>query len=104
MEPSGESIFQDLNVDPIRGTELLETIGTHPSDFRHDHAKFQKVLEVVEYFAPYYDSKSIINRVLRGTPSQDRVNKLYEYVTLRKEKTEALKRLEQVEKDLSYYE
>lgn len=95
--------FQDLQVDPIKGTEVLNLIGIHPATV-HDPAKEHRLREVVSFFQDAPDKGFLIPKLLKGKPGIDPIDHLWGYVNLRTSYAGKLEEVESLKKQISFYE
>lgn len=95
--------LQDLQVDPIEGTEIMSYLGVHPSDI-HDPHKFSRLKDVINFFQGAEDKRFIISKLLTGKAGLDPIDHIWGYVTLRKEHQVKQKEMEQLTQELSFYE
>ena len=76
--------LQDLKLDPILSTEILDYLGIHPDEI-HDNRRFTKLQEVVKFFTNVENRRFVINKLMNGKPGIDKLDHVWQYVTLRKE-------------------
>jgi len=97
------------NLENIEGefTEIAEiaTIAGIDPDLLSDPAEFSKFQEIVNFFSGKEDKRFIINSLVRKIGGQgDVITHVWNYVQLRKEYIDTKQKLEQLQKELRYYE
>ena len=63
--------------------DMLLSLGIEHDD-TYDSIKMQRVNAVVDYFKQYGDGVSILRRIALKAPKAERVDRLWEYMTMRK--------------------
>ena len=98
-----ENVFNNLNVDPIEGTRIMQAAGITPTDLA-DTFTFSKVLDIMEFFKGRPDTEFMINKLLTGKPGINAVDHLFSYAKLRTDYENNLKKVEQLKEQLYHYE
>lgn len=84
--------FTSLRIDPIAGTEILDILGLSTYDLDNPK-KYSMIREVVEFYKGQNARGSIL-RILSKQPYMDKLDAIWTYVQLQKEKQEKLQQLE----------
>lgn len=95
-----ETAFNDLGVNAIVGTEMLDLLGLHTQDLQIPQ-RFARFQAVIEYFKdlPEDTRRFLVTKATRGKPV-NRIDHVFEYVNLLKEKTGYLNQLKDTEEKL----
>lgn len=72
------------NISPEVGTQLLEILGVSSLDLQTPEV-FAKYEYIAKYFSKFQDAPAVARMVSRSTPTKEKLAKVYEYVSLRKE-------------------
>mgnify|MGYP007071589672 CR=1 FL=1 len=94
--------FQDLGVDAIVGSEVMQLTGVTPDDLQ-DAMIFSRVKDVMDYVKKLPNRGHFISKALIGK-NVDKLSHLWGYVELHKRKEEALKGLKEIDEEIGYYE
>lgn len=93
-----ERRFEDLGVDAITGLKLMRTLGLNQDDF-YDEARFMRFKDVIDYFKDVQDTEYLFNKLFVGK-MVDRLDHLWGYTQLVKQKENLNKSIEQNTKKL----
>lgn len=93
--------FDDLGVNAIAGVSLMGHLGLNPQDlmFPQKFAKFQVVVDFLKQF-PEDTQRFLINKATRGK-FLDKLDHMFEYTNLLKNKESIEKDLNSLEKEVS---
>lgn len=86
-----EKTFEDLGTDAIVGTKLMNLLGISSDDFI-DGARFNQFKDLISYFKQNPDMTYIVNKLTIGKPV-DKLNHIWGYVELNKQKEEQDKKI-----------
>lgn len=79
--------YQDIGIDPMKATEIMELLGVTPTEFI-DPARFKRFQETARFLSKYENYPYLIKKLTVGK-QVDRLNHLWEWVVLA-ERKEAL--------------
>lgn len=83
---STETAFNDLGVDAVTGTELMEWLGISPADFV-EPLRFSRFHEVIDYFKDMSpDTRRYMIRRATHNKNVDKLQYVWEYTQLLKQK------------------
>jgi len=77
--------FSDMGVSPEMGAELMETLDLTPNDLGN-HKTFGKLKDVFSFLGRF-DKGSVdlmVKRITAGKPAHEKLDFLFEYVSLKK--------------------
>lgn len=96
-----ESAFNDLGVNAIKATEMLESLGisVHELNIPSVFIKLQSVVDYLKNF-PEDTQRFLINKATRGK-TIDKLSHMFEYTMILKEKEFNEKELEKTSKEIS---
>lgn len=83
-------------IDPIQGTELMDLLGVEYYDLESP-AKFRKFDEISKHFRGKQNLKGQILKILQKRPFEDKMDAVWRYVQLEKERERIIERLPQDE-------
>lgn len=84
--------MDSFEVSPLIGQEIIQAMGYDGFSIQTPE-NYKKYLAVAKYLARYEDGTQIAKMVTRATPLQDKANKLFEYVSLRKDLDEVRQKI-----------
>lgn len=79
-----EQAFNDLGVDAVVGTKLMDILGLTSSDFV-DPARFMRFKDIIGYFKDVPDSGYILNKITTGK-LVDKLDHVWGYTDLARQK------------------
>ena len=79
-----DTVFSQANISPTLGAELMATLGIDALAIQNP-ALLSRFLDVAEYLGKYEDGLHIARIVTSKSMPKDRLDKLWDYVRLRKE-------------------
>lgn len=96
-----ETIFQDLGIDAIRGVQLIDQLDINTAELASPQ-RFTRLKEIIEYFKQFPEDtqRFLINKAVRGK-QVDKLNHVYEYTTILKEKGKFESMLSKIEAEKS---
>ena len=95
-----ENNFKDI----IVGTELFRSLGVNDYELK-DSVSSQKLMEIASFLNEHPDPLFVISKVRNNkNRNMSNLDFLSGYVGLQRRKSDALKKVESINKDLSYYE
>lgn len=96
-----ETIFNDLGINAIKASEMLEMFGLTVDDIGIPQ-NFTKLQSVIKYLSQYPDDtqRFLINKATRGK-AVDKLSHMFEYTLILKDKSTHEKMLEDTNKELS---
>jgi hypothetical protein len=99
-----QEIFNDLGVNAIVATNLMDLLGLYPNDF-YDPQRFSRFQVVVDYLKQFPDDtqRFIITKATRGK-LVDKLDHVFEYTNLLKQKFAQEEALENIKKEISVLE
>ena len=77
-------MFAEGNIGAIEGTELLNALGLDGWEIQKPDV-WSKYLEIAKYFEKFTDGANIARLVARSSPKGEKINKVLEYMNLRKQ-------------------
>lgn len=75
--------FSDANVSPEVGADIANIIGVNALDLQNPDT-MQRYNDIVKYLGRFSDAPALLRMVTHGTPTKERLAKVYEYIGLRK--------------------
>lgn len=96
--------FEKLEIDPIHGSALLHAMDIHPEEYEHEGVKFMKVLEVIDFMKDYDNATAVIERITRGLPKEDKLDRIHGFVQLQKKRSDVKQELQDLEQQIERYE
>jgi len=78
-----DSVFSQVNLSPTQGVELLGALGMDAWDLQNPD-KYAKYLVVAKYLERFEDGALIARTIGRDTLKGERIDKILEYVNLRR--------------------
>ena len=78
------SQFSDTKGASIMGVQLMETLFLNALDIQAPHT-LKRFLEVADFLGGFEDGLQVARTVVHRTAPKDRLDKIWEYVRLRKE-------------------
>lgn len=99
-----ESSFDQLGVDILTATRLMEILDMSPEEFQSP-SRFSKLQSVISYLKQFPEDtqRFLITRATRGK-NVDRLNHIYEYTSLLREKEEREQHIASIDKERSAIE
>lgn len=99
-----QSAFNDLGVNAIVATNLMDLLGLYPDDF-HDPVRFSRFQSVVNYLKQFPDDtqRFLITKSTRGKPI-DKLDHVFEYTNLLKQKFAQEETLDRLKEEISAME
>lgn len=99
-----QELFNDLGTNAIVATNLMNLLGLYPDDFVETQ-RFMRFQEVVNYLKQFPDDtqRFLINKSTRGK-QVDKLDHVFEYINLLKEKYAQEQTLEDMKKEMSVLE
>lgn len=77
------SMFSEGNIGAVEGTELMQALGLDALDIQKPDT-LRKYLDIAKYFSGFTDGAQVARLVAKGTMKMERVDKVLEYIGLRK--------------------
>jgi hypothetical protein len=77
-------MFAEGNIGAVEGTELLNALGLDGWEIQKPDV-WSKYLEIAKYFEKFADGANIARLVARSSPKGEKLNKVLEYMSLRKQ-------------------
>lgn len=99
MQLSTSNPFSDLNVDPIKGTEILSYLGVTPSTLSHPTI-FNQVQDILAHLQNVEDYRWFINKAV-GAKNVDKLQHVWEYVKLQEERAQLSGDLDKINRNIS---
>lgn len=98
-----ESAFQDLGANALDATRIMDSLGLSTSDL-HIPQRFSRLQAVIQYLKQFSEDtqRFIVNKSTRGK-AVDKLNHVFEYTGLLKEKSIYDQELSKVQKELGTY-
>ena len=98
---STESAFNELGIDAITGVEIMDWLGISAIDLG-DPARFGRFHDIIDYFKQFpVDTQRYIIRKVTNGKNVDKLNHVWEYSELLKNKRAAEEAIEKVKTELS---
>jgi hypothetical protein len=76
--------FSQANVAPDVGAELMDALGINSLDIQTPDV-YHRFTDIAKYLSRFSDAPAIARMVSHGTPTKEKLAKMYEYVGLRKQ-------------------
>jgi len=95
--------FNELNVDPMEGAEIMKLANISVEDLRGNEA-LQKVRGIMSFFQGKTDKAYMITKLIAGKPGINSIDHLYGYATLRTDYDKMSVQLNNIKEQISYYE
>lgn len=98
---SAEQAFNELGIDAITATEMMDWLGISKIDLG-DPSRFSKFQSVIEYFKQFpSDTQRFLIRRVTQNPNHDRLQRVWEYAELLKNKKSAEDAIEKIKTEAS---
>lgn len=97
------NVFNDLHVDPIEGSIIMNKLGISPYDLS-DSNTFSRVMDIMGYFQGKEDKEFILDKILVGKNVTNKVDHVWGYTSLRRQYDEYQKQADRLKEQLFYYE
>lgn len=75
--------FSSANIAPEIGMEIIQALGINGLDLQNPET-YNKYNEIAKYFGKFQDAPAIARMVARKSPYGEKIDKVLEYVRLRK--------------------
>lgn len=93
-----ETQFNDLGVDAITGTKLMDILALNVSDF-HDPARFMRFKDIIGYFKDVPDSAFVLRKITVGK-FVDKLDHVWGYTELARQKAAIKAEAETINKQI----
>lgn len=93
--------FEDLGVDAITGTEIMSYAGVSPDEIQ-DPVRFERLRDIIDYVKKLPDRRYFVSKVTAGRDGE-RLDHLWGYVELHKQRESKLSEIKKLEEEISYY-
>lgn len=94
--------FNDLNIDSMAGAEIMSLLGISPIELQNP-VTFQRIADIVSYLKNVNDKSFFVNKITVGKPVANKLDHVWSYIELLKNKDIAQSKLSDAENVVKQY-